>query len=95
MSIVIVAVGPPVTFNQQPMAVVAVGGGVVGDAWSHVAVDLRCRVCQETYPMAEAPRALALTSRGAQVLPGYTEMCPHCYHEHKPGTFMQIEVCND
>lgn len=92
MSMIITAVSTPVTINQRPALVVAVGGGVVGDNGFHVDVDLRCRACGNRYSMAENPRALALSPAGATVLPGYTEMCPNCYHEHRPGTVLEVSL---
>lgn len=86
------SVSPPVTF-APPMAIVTVGGGIVGTGDGlHVDYDLRCNSCGRTYPMAEQPRALALSPVGATVLPGYTEMCPHCRHDHAAGDLLEVVI---
>lgn len=83
----------PVLTIKPPMAIVTVGGGIVGDGDGlHVDYDLRCNSCGRTYPMAEQPRALALSPVGATVLPGYTEMCPRCYHDHVAGDVLEVVI---
>lgn len=89
----IMSVSPPVTLMARKMAIVTVGGGIVGEGDGlHVDYDLRCANCGHTYPMAEQPRALALLPVGATVLPGYAEMCPRCYHDHLAGDVLEVVI---
>lgn len=76
----------------EGFAVVAVGGGVVGDDADRARAWLRCAGCGQQYEMALEPVALRLSAAGATVQPGYVEMCPHCFYEHVAGTVLDVEV---
>lgn len=85
------------TLNGETMNIVSVGGGVLGHGGIHTNVYLLCPTCQNIYPMAYNPAALALSPAGAAVLPGFVERCPlpdvdGSYHEHDAGTVLEVVI---
>ena len=78
--------------KKKIMTVVTVGGGRVGSHQvnQRATMALVCRGCDNAYDMAADPHGLALSPSGATVRPGYTEMCPSCYHEHLAGTVLEV-----
>lgn len=91
----ILVIAPPVGLRR--FAVVACGGGVVGQprTAATASMQLRCPECAEAYPLAADPMGLGLGPQGATVLRGFVETCPICWHESYPGTVLAVEVAGD
>ena len=81
-----------IPLKKRTMSVVTVGGGIVGSrqTYQRAKMALVCHGCGSAYDMATDPQCLALSPSGATVRPGYTEMCPACYHEHPAGTVLEV-----
>ncbi|MBK8987402.1 MAG: hypothetical protein IPM39_15215 [Chloroflexi bacterium] len=75
--------------SQQLLTIVATGGVIVPEpSAALVAAWLTCSNCGQPYPLRPGASAFLMNDSCVQVRQGFVEVCPHCRHEHLPGSHL-------
>ena len=75
--------------SQQLLTIVASGGVIVPEPPAAlVTAWLTCANCGQPYPLRPRASAFLMSDASVQVRQGFVEVCPHCRHEHLPGSHL-------